>query len=319
MGSGARIWRRSDPLPVGRLAVSIGKFDGVHKGHRRLLSVLSSRAAAAGLESVVVALDPHPLAVLAPGSQPTAINSPSDRLDLLAQLPVDNVKMLNFDQELAAQPAARFLGDLAKKAGMELLVAGLNTRIGRGGAAGITEIGAICRQLGVELVSVPIASGSEELNTRNLRSTLAAGRLDAFGEISGRHHSVGGIVRRGQGRGSQLGFPTANIIPDSALQFPPDGVYAVSALLPGESDLRPAVANLGPRPTFDSHARLLEVHIFEFEGDLAGSPLRVFLERFLRPVQRFEGPDQLVAQIEADSRLASAVERAPRDHYAPWL
>lgn len=313
------VWRKADPIPPDRrLAVSIGKFDGVHKGHRKLLGELRDRARQNGLESMAIALDPHPLAVLAPGSAPSAINSADDRAALLTLLGLDHVKLEEFNRELAGRSAEEFLGQLAA-AGMRMLVAGANTRIGRRRAAGIPEISAICRRLQVALLTVAIASDGQEFSTANLRARISAGDLAGAEAISGRRHSLCAPVQSGAGRGGELGFATANLAPDPKLQLPPEGVYAVSVLLPDESGLRAGVANLGRRPTFGGDCRLLEVHIFDFDGRLEGRPLRVFFEKHLRPEVKFAGPRELVAQIEIDAWAARAVAPGRPRCYAPWL
>ena len=313
------VWGKTDPIPAARLlAVSIGKFDGVHHGHRRLLSALRERARGGGLESLAIALDPHPLTVLRPGSAPAAICSLADRCDLLAQLQLDHVKVLEFSLDLSRLTAEEFLGRLASS-GMRMLVAGANTRIGRRRAAGIPEIEAICRSLGVTVQTVAIASAGAPFSTGNLREEIAAGNLDAAASISGRRQSLSAVVGSGAGRGAKLGYATANLIPGPGLQLPPDGVYAVSALIENEIKLRPGVANLGMRPTFDGEERLLEVHLFDFADRLLNRRVRVYFEEFLRPEIRFASAGDLVTQIEADCRAARAIRQADSDQYGPWL
>lgn len=313
------IWAKTDPIPEGReLAISIGKFDGVHKGHRRLLGVLRDRARENRLESMAIALDPHPLAVLDPDSAPLGINSVDDRGELLARLGLDHVKLQEFNRDLAGLSADEFLGQLAA-AGMRMLVAGANTRIGRRRAAGIPEIKDICARLDVALRTVPIASDGEAFSTANLRARIGSGDLAGAGAISGRRHSLAACVESGAGRGAELGFPTANLTLDRKLQLPPDGVYAVSALLGDEKALRTGVANIGVRPTFGGDRRLLEVHLFDFDGRLEGRRMRVYLERFLRPEIKFAGPRELVDQIRIDCREARAVNPGPACRYGPWL
>ena len=313
------VWDKDDSIPTGReLAISIGKFDGVHRGHRQLLGVLRDRARKCGLESMAIALDPHPLAVLAPESAPQRINSVSDRGELLARLGLDHVKLEEFNRELASLSADQFLGQLAA-AGMRALVAGANTRIGRRRAAGIPEIKAICARLQVDLWTVPIASDGEAFSTANLRARIGSGDLSGAAAISGRRHSLVARVEGGAGRGAELGFPTANLNPDPRLQMPPDGVYAVSALLADEKGLRAGVANFGTRPTFGGDRRLLEVHLFDFDGRLEGQAMRIYFEQFLRPEKKFAGPAELVRQIGIDCRKARAVSPGEPRRYAPWL
>ena len=313
------LWGKADPIPRGRnLAISIGKFDGVHRGHRRLLNALRDRASEKELESLAIALDPHPLAVLAPDSAPLAINPVADRAALLKQLGLDHVKLLEFDRELASLTADEFLASLAA-AGMRLLVAGANTRIGRRRAAGIAEIREVCARLDVAVLVVPIASDGQAFSTANLRARLTAGDLPAARIICNRPHSFAGLVEPGDGRGKELGFATANLVPDPGLHLPPDGVYAVSVLLENEGALRPGVANLGVRPTFGGARRLLEAHLFDYSGCLHGARVRVYFEDFLRPEIRFANARELSKQIESDCRAAHAVAPGGPCQYAPWL
>ena len=315
----ANVLGKTDPLPPDReLAIAVGKFDGVHLGHRQMLAALRRLARRHDLDSLAIALDPHPLAVLSPGNQPSAINCPADRLRLLASLDLDYVKLMEFDARLAAKSARDFIAELTG-AGLKLLVAGANTRIGRAGAAGPEQIREICQEFGVALAVVPIVSGDINLSTGNLRAKLAAGDLDAVGRITGRLYSLQSKVVVGAGRGSQLGFATANLVPDPALQLPPDGVYAVTARLADRPELWPGVANLGIRPTFDGAMQLLEVHLFDYENDLRGCNLRVFFKKRLRSEKRFAGSAQLVVQIKIDCDQARAIPTGKLDGYRPWV
>ena len=279
--------RTPGELAPARRAAAIGTFDGVHRGHRRVLE----SARVPGLRTTVVTFEPHPRIVLGRGVELLATTE--RRLELLAAAGVDDVLLLRFDEALAELSAERFAETMLRDAGIELVAAGETFRFGhrRGG-----DLDLLAR-LGFDVRPVPLAEG---ISSSQIRALVHAGELEAAAELLGRPHEVEGVVVRGDGRGRLLGFPTANLDVAADLLVPADGVYAGSALG------RRAAVSIGTNPHFDGVERRVEAHLLDFDGDLYGERLVVELWRPLREQARFDSVEELVAAIAED------VERARR-------
>ncbi|HET7572185.1 MAG TPA: riboflavin biosynthesis protein RibF [Gaiellaceae bacterium] len=274
-------------LPAARRAAAIGTFDGVHLGHRRVLEAAQS----AGLRRTVVTFDPHPRALLADGVELLA--TLERRLELLAAAGVDDVLVLRFDRALADLTPEGFADGVLRAAGVELVAAGETFRFGRDRAGDL----ALLRRLGFEVRPVPIV---ESVSSSHVRRLLHAGELGAAAQLLGRPPEVEGPVVRGDGRGRELGFPTANLDVPADLLVPPDGVYAGAALG------RRAAVSIGTNPHFGGVERRVEAHLLDFDGDLYGEPLRVELWQPLRAQASFASLDELVAAIRHDVERARA-------------
>ncbi|HKE17091.1 MAG TPA: riboflavin biosynthesis protein RibF [Kofleriaceae bacterium] len=304
--------RALDALPVlhaGSVA-TIGVFDGLHLGHQSILARLLASARERGLPAVCVTFSVHPREVLA-GTAPRHILSLEHRLELLAARGVDDVVVIEFSREVAATEPEAFVEQLlVRRLGVRELVIGHDTAIGharRGDAAFLAEAG---RHYGFHVVAVGgVVVDGEVVSSTAVRAAIAAGDLPHAARLLGRPVSLLGTVVRGDGRGAQLGFPTANLEVRSEA-FPPLGVYAVTAR--SEQGDLPAVMNYGLRPTFhqdDSHA-VFEVHVLDREDlDLYGQRMEVFLHEFLRRERRFDNAAQLKLQIAEDCRRAARASR----------
>jgi riboflavin kinase/FMN adenylyltransferase len=284
-------------------AVTVGVFDGVHRGHVRLICRLVERARSEGLSVGVLSFDPHPVEVLAPGRAPLLITSPERRVELLEDLGIDWVGMLDLAQVRMMSPE-KFVSDvLVRRAASQLVLVGDDFRFGhdrRGDVATLKEAG---ERLGFEAGSVSlVADDGQVISSTRIRALIAEGRVAAAAELLGRPHRISGPVIHGEGRGRTLEYPTANLAPPAGIVMPADGVYAVRA------NDRDGVASLGVRPTFGhGGSRLLEVHLFDFDKDLYGTMLDVdFVER-LRGEERFESVDDLVAQMHRDTVAARLI------------
>jgi len=284
-------------------AVTVGVFDGVHRGHVRLICRLVERARSEGLSVGVLSFDPHPVEVLAPGRAPLLITSPERRVELLEDLGIDWVGMLDLAQVRRMSPE-KFVSDvLVRRAASQLVLVGDDFRFGhdrRGDVATLKEAG---ERLGFEAGSVSlVADDGQVISSTRIRALIAEGRVAAAAELLGRPHRISGPVIHGEGRGRTLEYPTANLAPPAGIVMPADGVYAVRA------NDRDGVASLGVRPTFGhGGSRLLEVHLFDFDKDLYGTMLDVdFVER-LRGEERFESVDDLVAQMHRDTVAARLI------------
>ena len=297
-------------VPPGGSVVSVGNFDGVHRGHEALVGRVVAWARQLAATAVVVTFDPHPAAVLAPDRVPPLLTTPAERAARLAHLGVAALCTLPFDAALAALSAAEFLDRVvARGLGARGVVAGWDHRFGRDGAAGGAELASWGEAHGVGVVAEPpVLDGGEPVSSSRIRGALLAGEVGRAARWLGRPLARSGQVLPGERRGRRLGFPTANLAVDRRLVWPAPGVYVVTAALAGGQRL-PAVASLGRRPTFGGTEELLEVHILDWAGDLYGQMLTVeFLDR-LRAQRRFADAEQLAAQIAAD--VADARHRWP--------
>jgi riboflavin kinase/FMN adenylyltransferase len=281
--------RKPRELEPARRAAAIGSFDGVHRGHRRVLEA----AATAGLRTVVVTFEPHPRAVLGDGVR--LLTTAERKLELLAELGVDDVLLLRFDEMLADLSPEAFAEDVLRGSGIECVAAGDAFRFGRDRTGDL----ALLERLGFDVRRVPLVDGVSSSEARRL---LDAGDVAAAASVLGRPHDVEGIVVHGEGRGRQLGFPTANLDVPEDLLVPPDGVYAGAALG------RKAAISIGTNPQFGGVARTVEAHLLDFDADLYDRRLIVQLWRPLREQAVFESIDELVQQIGADVELARAAE-----------
>lgn len=296
--------------------VTVGSFDGVHRGHRAVLGEISRRATAARTQSIVVTFEPHPLQVVNPHAAPPLLTPGEERVEALATTPVDRVVILRFDHALAALSPEAFVRQvLLARLGMTALVIGHDHGFGRGRSGDEATLRALGAEHGfpvdvVEAVDV----GSGHVSSSRIRRAVAGGDLEGAAVLLGRRYGVSGVVGKGAGRGRTLGVPTINIgaVPAQKL-LPPDGVYAV------EVETRQGrfggMMNQGGRPTFNDAARTLEAHLFDFTGDLYGQRVRLTWMTRLRDIRRFQSADDLVAQLAqdgADARAALArVQRKP--------
>jgi len=298
---------------LGRIAVTLGSFDGVHVGHQRLLARLFAMARGHGARSAVLTFDPHPRAVITPGKEPPLLTTAPEREALLADAGVDLLVRLRFDASLADTEAADFIVMKVLPLGEVVgFVVGYDFHFGkrRGGNTALLralgkEHGFLVEEVGEQAIG-PVA-----VKSTRVRDAVARGDLAAAASLLGRPHLVSGRVVPGAGRGRELGFRTANVeIANPAKLLPPEGVYAVrvgGVARDGTPFEAGGVANLGVRPTFGGGPRVLEVHVLGGERDLYEGEMTVrFIER-LREERRFESPSALAAQIGEDVARARAV------------
>ncbi|MFS0893452.1 bifunctional riboflavin kinase/FAD synthetase [Microbacterium sp. 179-I 3D3 NHS] len=305
------------PSDFGPTAVAIGKFDGVHAGHRAVIERLNEVAAASGSRSVAVTFDRNPLAVLRPDHCPENVVTVDRKLELLGELGLDATLMLTFDRELAAQSAEDFVvGILVGALKVSKVFVGVDFRFGRGGAG----TPALLRELGprfgftVEVVDdVYLPGSARRVSSTWIRELLIEGDVAGAARVLGRNPDVRGEVVHGLKRGRELGFPTANLSPIVDAFVPADGVYA-GWLVDHDTGIRhPSAISVGTNPTFDDVAqRQVEAHVLDETGlDLYGHDVTVeFVER-LRGMVAYEGIEKLSAQIAVDVDDARRVLSAP--------
>ncbi|MCC5948269.1 MAG: bifunctional riboflavin kinase/FAD synthetase [Nitriliruptoraceae bacterium] len=291
-----------EAIEVAPSVVTIGNFDGVHRGHRVLLRRAVDTAADAGLRSVAVTFEPHPAAVLRPGSEPLRLQSLDERVESLGACGVDEVVVLPFTAELAALSPEGFIEQvLVDGIGVHRIVIGTNFRFGHRAAGDVVTLVERGEDHGftVEAVTLRELEGAA-VSSSAIRQRLEAGELAWASAALGRPYAVRGTVVTGEGRGRTIGVPTANLDIDAGRLVPGNGVYAGRASV-GEQRWA-AVTNVGVRPTFDGQHRSVEVHLIDVatDLDLYGSALRFTFEHRIRGEQRFSGPDELVARIRTD-------------------
>lgn len=287
--------------------ITVGTFDGVHLGHRDLLSRVAERAARRALPALLVTFDPHPLEVVNPSAAPLLLTTSAEKLQVVAETGLDYAVVVPFTRTLASLDPSAFVERvlLDRYCVRELLI-GHDHGFGRGRAGDIHMLRELGRRhdFAVDVVDAVGVNGVP-VSSSAIRRAVSYGDLDAAANMLGRRYAFSGRVIRGNERGRLLGFPTLNIALTSARKLlPPAGVYAV--LLQSGRGSFGGMMNLGPRPTFGDSTLSLEVHLFDTVGDWYDTTVRVeFVER-LRDVARFESPDALVAQLRADERAARA-------------
>jgi riboflavin kinase/FMN adenylyltransferase len=301
------------PRGFGPSAVTIGNFDGVHRGHHAVLKLVADRARAAGLRSVAVTFDPHPLAVLYPDRAPEPLSTTEHKLELLGATGLDAVLVMPFTHELALWSPRRFVQEVLVDAlGAKEVVVGSDTRFGHRNAGDVDTL----RELGAELgftVQVVADLGREGAERRWsstwIRELITAGDVAGAAEVLGRPHRVTGTVVHGDHRGRELGYPTANLAPDSVGAVPADGVYAGWLVRTATDEKLPAAVSIGTNPTFEGRRdRRVEAYVLGRDDlDLYGEVVAVeFVER-LRPTLRFDGIEALCDQMALDVKRCREV------------
>jgi len=284
---------------------TVGSFDGLHRGHWEVLVSVAERARALGAPSLLVTFEPHPLEVVNPAVAPRLLTTTEERLELLAQSPIDCVTVVAFTRSLAELRADAFVNHiLVGRFGIRGLVVGHDHGFGRHREGNIDTLRQLGERAGFEVLEVPpVLVSGQPVSSGRIRDAVARGELTRAREGLGRRYSAVGRVERGAGRGRGLGVPTINVrLPDGRKLLPPDGVYA--GWVEWVGGRRQAMMNLGPRPTFGEEGRVLEAHLFDFDGDLYDALVKVEWETRLRAVRAFEGPAALAAQLAADAQAA---------------
>ncbi|NOT09896.1 MAG: bifunctional riboflavin kinase/FAD synthetase [Gemmatimonadales bacterium] len=289
--------------------VTVGSFDGMHLGHQAVVREAKRLGERLGLPATLVTFEPHPTAVLSPGRAPRRLSVGVERNEAVAELGLDRVVVLRFDQRLAALDAPQFVQEvLLSRLGMRELVLGADHGFGHGRAGDRRTLPMLGRDLGFGVTVVePLADRQgETVSSSRIRAAVVSGELAVAALGLGRPYRITGTVLRGAGRGRTIGVPTLNLsgpAPDKAL--PPDGVYAARVEWGGGT--AGAMLNQGPRPTVGDARRTIEAHLFDFEGDLYGRTVRLEWVKQIREVRRFPSLDALRAQLAQDREQALAI------------
>lgn len=287
--------------------VTVGTFDGLHRGHQAVLAKVVERARSRTLDSVLVTFDPHPLEIVNPAAAPKLLTLPDEKQALVARTDIGRMVLLPFTPAIAQLDAAQFVELLRTQYGMQELVCGYDHAFGRGRGGDEQVLRRLGAEQGFAVAFVPAVRDDEQpISSTLIRAAVAHGDLGAAARWLGRPYGIRGTVVRGAGRGRTIGVPTLNLaVPDRRKLLPPDGVYAVRVTLgAGSGEQYGGMMNQGPRPTFGEQERTLEVHLFDFSGELYGQTVQIDWVRRLRDVQAFSSRDALVAQLERDRHAA---------------
>jgi len=289
----------------GACVATIGVFDGVHRGHATLFDLVTTEATKLGARAAIITFDPHPVSVLAPEHAPCVLTTIDQRLALFEAYGFDLAVVLPFNREFASlSPEAFVRAALVDEVRARKVVVGEDFRFGHKRAGDVDTLKELGREFGFEAEAIPLVGGTEgEIHASQVRRLVADGEVEHAAELLGHGFRLAGEVVHGDERGRQLGFPTANLKPHPRACLPRNGVYAAWWVWAGKR--LPGVVNVGTRPTFKEDAPpLAEIFVLDFEGDLYGEHGEIEFTHFLRPEEKFDGIDALVAQIRADVQRA---------------
>ena len=295
-------WSHPPGIPSDRgTVVTVGTFDGIHLGHWSVLQEIRARARATGRRSVLVTFDPHPLRILRPQHAPKLLTTSVEKKEILAESGLDYAVFLSFTRSLSRYEPRRFVEEiLVGRLGVQELVIGYDHGFGRGRSGDADSLRRIGADLGFDVDVVgPVSSGERPVSSSRIRTAILECRPAEARACLGRPYSFRGVVVRGDGRGRELGFPTANLVVagDDKL-IPPAGVYAVRGSLRG--NFHAGALHIGPRPTFSGSPPTIELHLLDFSRDVYGDEIRVDFIEHLREVRPFASVAALVEQMRED-------------------
>ncbi len=284
-------------------AVTIGTFDGVHRGHQHVLA--RTRELAEGNDLVVVTFDPHPMAVVRPDREPRKLTTLERRVELLREHGADEVHVLAFSEEMSGWSPAEFVERvLVDELMSSAVVVGEKFRFGHKAAGDLAYLVGEGERHGFTAVGLALIGDGDVLSSTRARAHIAAGEMAAAADVLGRSHEVSGVVARGEQRGRELGFPTANVPVDESYAVPPDGIYA-GWVVRASGDRLPAAISIGTNPTFDGVERRVESYVLDrTDLDLYDEQIRVELVEHLRGMVKFDGVDKLIEQMDDDVKQA---------------
>ena len=302
------------PHPPAPSVVTLGNFDGVHRGHRAVLKLVVDTAKQHNLQSVAVTFDPHPRLVHLPEEPLVPIVSLPQKVRLLETCDLDATLVIHYTLDFATQTAQQFVENvLVQSLNARIIVVGSDTRFGAGNTGDINTLRQLGKVHNFEVVQVDDVGESERWSSTWVRDTLEAGKVAQASRILGRYHTVEGEIVHGHARGRELGFPTANFATDSQGMIPADGVYA-GWFTDGKKNQLPAAISVGSNPTFNDVVRTVEAHVFDRPQDealdefnLYGQQCSVAFVARLRGMKAFTGIDDLIAQMDTDVTKARAI------------
>jgi riboflavin kinase/FMN adenylyltransferase len=292
--------------------LTIGAFDGVHRGHQALIADVVARARSTDRLAAAITFHPHPAVMLAPNRAPPCLTTPGEKAALLEGLNLDLLALLPFNRQMAATPARDFVATVSRNLRMRELWVGSDFAMGRDREGDVPRLREFGRELGydIHVVQPVVTISGDVISSSLIRTLLSEGRVEEAAGMLGRNVSLSGEVVVGAGRGRRLGFATANLDVRPERSVPADGVYAAFAMLGAESF--EALANIGVRPSFGNGMRTVETHILDFDRDIYGCDLVVEFVARLRDEQRFAECSDLVAQVSHDIAAAREVLSSPK-------
>jgi riboflavin kinase/FMN adenylyltransferase len=292
------------PAPADGTAITIGVFDGVHRGHQAVLSDVAERADELGeMEQVALTFDVHPRAVISPSRAPKMLTTVTQRIEMLETLGMDHVGILPFEEIRTSSPEGFVSKVLVGAFNARLVAVGTDFRYGADRAGDVSTLRRAGMGYGFEVDAVDLLEeDTGPISSTTIRTMLATGEVVEAAELLGRPYELRGEVVEGDQRGRTIGFPTANLVFGDDHALPANGVYAVRTEVNGV--VRDAVSNVGVRPTFGGESVVVEVHLFDFDGDLYGREMKVWFIDRIRDEERFDGLDALVTQICLDAEAA---------------
>jgi len=289
---------------AGKHAISIGVFDGVHRGHLALVDKMLTEGKVRGLTGGVVTFYPHPVAVIRPDIEFTYLTSLQNRIELIQNAGVEFVSVLEFDDQLQQVSARNFCEMLIEEVQMKLLVVGDDFKLGRNGEGDIKILKSIGLELGFEVINVPLVREStSKVSSTRIREALSSGSMEEVSSLMGHRYQLDGPVILGDQRGRTIGFPTLNVDIATDRSIPPKGVYITETFIKGKK--LASITNIGSRPTFTIESKNhLETHLFDFNEDVYGEHATVEFISRLRDEKKFNSGDELVLQIKNDVKKA---------------
>jgi riboflavin kinase/FMN adenylyltransferase len=312
-----QIFRRLEEVQLDlRSVVTVGTFDGLHRGHQAIIAALKKEARSRNGSATVVTFDPHPQAVLQRPDKPPVqiLTTTEEKISLLQRENVERIFVIPFTLEFSRTSSENFVREiLHRRLGLQAMVIGHDHGFGKNREGDFATLQRLGNELGFAVREVPpFEVNGVTLSSTKVREALLSGEVEKASEYLGRLYTWRGSVERGDERGSLLGFPTANLRPlDGAKLAPANGVYAVRVEIESWSHSRaaeakkyPAMMNIGVRPTFGKMARTIEAHLLDFSGDLYGAALNIHFVARLRHEQKFDSPQALVAQLQRDKVAA---------------
>jgi riboflavin kinase/FMN adenylyltransferase len=315
-------WRGPEATPgdLGRTVVTCGMYDGVHRGHQALIGTAVSRAREKGWPSLLLTFDPHPAEVIRPGSHPAILTSLDRKAELVAGLGVDAMCVLPFTAEFMRLSPETFAHTvLVEQLHAAHVVVGQNFTYGHRAAGTVVSLAVEGRRFGFAVEGIPLAAVDDDavtISSTYIRACVAAGDMASAGRALGRPHRVDGVVGRGDRRGRDMGYPTANVESPAFTAIPADGVYAGHLVTrdprTGSSRERlPAAVSVGTNPTFQGSRRTVEAFVLDWDGDLYGEHVGVEFAARLRPMRAFAGVDELVVAMADDVQRSRALLGLP--------
>lgn len=303
--------RGAIPAGFGPSAVTVGKFDGLHLGHRDVLRQLCARAEADGLIPTVVTFDRNPLATIAPDKAPPVLASPAQKVELFETAGIGAVLLLQFTEELSHLSPEEFVRRiLVDTLHAKVVLAGADFRFGDRGAGDLAALRGFGETYGFEVAQIAdFDLDGQRVSSTWIRELMSEGRVREAARLLGREPSIRSTVVHGEQRGRELGYPTANLDPDLEGMLPRDGVYAAWATVDGVR--YGAAVSIGNNPTFEGVPQhQVEAHLLDQKLDLYGKTIELAFVEYIRPMNRFDGVDALVAQLQADEQRIRGILQA---------